>query len=557
MAEHIDSLETAPSELLQKAVRGHIAPISQVLALQDEPATIVLQRLKRILSNPDSGKEELIKALGSKTTLDTAQLLGILAWHTNFDQSSGFQGAFLQAERVVQYSKGLVPSIEIAEQLLNAGAQAKIFDQAIGAFNNVYAWRDKLVADGCASLYLAYEIELGGMDDHTIAVCLECLHKKNSLDILALALDLTLILRIIEVIISTRADLAHILNSLLTVEVVDRLGRMSGCLDEVGRGLFQLAVVDLTRLPDVAAALARVIGSNENTRLECRASIRSSTPECMTALAALAIEHMDSDEFFRELEREPLPSFMAPVALEAAARVWTGEGWSKLGAEASSLLDSNVSEERVESAWFCWLNRQSIDHTLQVALRLIDGAENIRPKSAAFLAAVALKHIAKTSSPVDRQTRIEMFRRIGAHVKSLAAPDLYRRAADIVKWLAVLHAPEIFGPSDDWKLSRDGTVAFLRDPRRNSVNEIFSQLAKVRSWFRLASTSELKALGPVSGLELVNDSLGSDFSYAHNARLYAGQVQAWDGNKFTVVSKSQFQNESFLWRARFDLSSGS
>jgi hypothetical protein len=556
MAEYIDSLESAPSELLNKAIRGHLAPIAAMLMSRQEPAAIALERIKQMVANPDTSRDDILRAITERAEIEPATVMGILAWYTIFAPpepgSERTQRAFLDADRVVQFSKGLVPSKEVAEQILEAGAQAKIFDKSSGAFSNVYGWRDKLVSDGCAALYLAFEIEIQKMENRSITNCLEGLDEKRSLDILGMAIDTTLLLRTIRAVTSTRPSLAGLIDRLLTPEVADRLSRTAGTLEEVSGTLFDLAAaVDMNHFSDAAKALAKVMRFSRQVMSECWNLIRaSSSAHAMTALAAMATEQIDTESFFAGLDQENLSDFMRPVALDAAARVWTVNGWPALASRAAALLEEGVPKERIATIWELWCGRRTTSQVLATAADLLRAALKVNTEAFLFLTGVTLKHAIGSRSPGERGASSAAFAEIGQELQNHVVCGHHRGASEIVKWLAIQYGPEI-APGAEWILTKDGTAAFARTALEcASVGELFDRLRPVCRWFRIANSSELQKLKIQSGFELVRDALGDDFSY-NTADLIVGQIRAWDGNKVVIVPKWQVNLGPFSWRPRF------
>jgi hypothetical protein len=558
MAEYIDSLESAPSELLNKAIRGHLSPISQMLTLEQEPPTIVLERIRHMLADPNASRDEIIDAMAERTEIEPVLVIGILAWYTSFAPpepgATREHRAFLDSERVLQFSRGLVSSREQAEQILETGAQAKIFDKSRGAFRNVYGWRDKLIADGCAALYLASQIDRQRLDDRSIANCVESLDEKRSLDILALALDTTLLVKIIAAVAATRPNLAQSVNRLFTSEVADRLSRIAGTLEEVGDKLFDLSSsIDLAQLVHVARALAKVMRFSQTFTQECWELILRSSDRAMPALAAMATDYSDNDGYFTMLRDHRLPEFMNPVALEAAARVWTAGSWPVLSTQAASLLEAGCAQERIESIWVVWCGGHTTEEVLKATVGLIEAALVVRRDVFLSFAATTLKHVITSRSPAERNRSRALLTEVARQLSAAAKAGYHRPAAELVRWLAVHHGPDIVNSGTEWIVSRNGTSAFPRAPVEiGSVANLLALIRPVREWFRLASSDELKSLRTLNGFELVRDALGDNFSYESDD-LMVGQIRAWDGKEVVVVPKWQVNAGPFTWRPRFSI----
>jgi hypothetical protein len=148
IAENVDDLASqrnSPSSLLRNAIDKHLSSVTLEIISRPQPSSDLLLKIENMLRG-GVPTEKILDEFKKEEMIDLVQLLGILSWVSHFEA----QDTILTANKIKQWSQGLIPTDQGAKDLIEAGGKAGVFRVFYGAA----MWHDKLVADGCAALYL-------------------------------------------------------------------------------------------------------------------------------------------------------------------------------------------------------------------------------------------------------------------------------------------------------------------------------------------------------------------------------------------------------------------
>lgn len=516
VAEYVDELNRQPSELLEKAVGEHVKHVAALLERQALPPGAVLQSIRSMLEE-GLPADEILPILNTPLRLDAVRLVGLLSWRSRFSPQEGQEGrGILDPQTVVDFSEGLVSDRDAAAKVLQAGSDAGIFDYPRGSAT----WRDALVADGCAALYLRTEVYEAPTT--SIASMLKELERTGSLDILSLALDAPVILRLVEAVAEDNPRLASVVPLLVTRPLVASLTGHPELIDTFVATLIRLGCrAPEANVADIATGLSRLLEQSTELGHWCKEQVgRGVGPEARLALAIRALELGPGELYFHTVAGGAAGELHAT---EMAAFVWNEDGVETL---SKRLVDLGCRPhqpcrlDRLDAIWANWCTRQPGEAVLG-AISILgeacqrDGKE--REPCYAQLAGCALRNLVQLrrgwlrTEIAGLQNRLDELRGLTARQ---ARGDRRMLAGALAHWIAFYFCPEIIERDIGWTVDPKGAFAIpLKAQKGQPFHEI---LARVRSCGSFAvavvdlpSAEELQAMISADGADMVMDGDGT------------------------------------------------
>jgi hypothetical protein len=553
LTEYVEHIEAKPTDLLRRAIEAHLSSLSTIPTDSGSLSpTVLLGRIRRLLEEGES-PEKILLEINTTKPIDLTLLFGTLAWFSMYQDE--VSNAYLDAERIIKWSRNMIMTREVADQLMNAANDAKILKCSGG----VAGWGDKLVADGCAALYLAEELDDPDVSDATIAEDVKRLERKNSVDILALVLDPALVLRVITCCTASSPSSAAAIQRIVTDDFIARLAEIPETLTELGQRLLDFgSKIKIEHIADVAAALGRVASVSAKVTDLCDNVIQQALPAAEIALAAKAISSNASYGFFKSA----LPAYLHPVAADAAARVWNLDGFNPLKERLSELAASGHGTNRLTGIWQTWCQRQNPMSLLKCILSMLDEilANTENHTFIVQLIEASLESLFNTVSPATRREIQSDIRKLWHYVNRIVPTSNVGVISSLLKWLTYDICPNAIRQDSTWMIiNEEGVCAIQRKPNSPArIEHIFAQLSTLGSQYSLPATRELMHLDlpPDGEWEIVRDFLPNGFRYDKRTIL-TGQL-AVAGNhkgKFEPRSfdRSKEHHSLFFWRPRVSI----
>jgi hypothetical protein len=565
LVKQLDRPNETPSVLYQEEIKNIVSAVDEAvvgrLESQDERAKRLIEKLKQqsalnmLIQNKTA--EDILKVLDLATDgikVDPVLLFGEIAWNSHFAKKD-----FINVENLVG-GWSILPDEQSAKDLITASLNAKIFDGNLDSPQ----WCDPLARDGCAALYLKDEVGKPHKDKNTpIAGMIECLYKSESIDILRLALNPSVLQKIILTVANERPDLSEVIDNLLSPEFVARLAERPDDVKVLEETLFSQAreMRNTSNIKWLALAIYKLLPLSESLDEKCRNVIAESTPDATLALAVRAVEWKDSDEYFREVGQYISTDYLSRIAADMAARLWDREGAMPLISQLVKLSDDNYDENEVKRIWSLWCARQENDCLMSLTTDFIARAEedSEHEKVYGILAAANLEKI--MAKPLDREKYKIEIKHLMGNTRALAARGKLSIASQLIKWIAFSFNPNVILKNVDWVVDPSGKFALpvkTCDPA--FINEIFPKINNSRDSegdliFELPSSKELLGVLNQSHYlnELVRDRLGEKFSYSVN-QIDRKWLVTLNGKKIEEISREQFNSNKFNWRPRLKLS---
>jgi hypothetical protein len=556
IAENVDDLtsqRTKASGLLRHAIDKHLSSITLEMRSRSAPPDEMLLKVEDMLRNgvlPDA----ILAELKRKTTIDLVQLLGILSWVSHFEA----QDTILTAYKIKQWSQGRVLTDQDAANLLEACGKAGIFS----LFHGAAMWHDKLVADGCAALYLGLKVEDSELNDSLIAEMIDSLNRSDSVDILTLALDTPVLLRIIEAVANTRPSLATAINNLVTSEFILQLKRNAGWLIELWDHLWRRGCrPDAEDLTPFAIVLARLVVLDDSLEAKCRDAIaRGSNEEAVLALAVKATQINDASEFFQDVG-PVAPTYLSPVIAESAVRFCSKADAGTFCSYLVRMADDQFSEESIGRLWKLWCGRQPIQSLLEAIATFIKKTIGGTAHESTYrlLTEICFQAIAAANrAPSERQKHLHEILQLKSEIKELAQNGK-KLASPLAKWVAYFHSPDIVDKDSAWVVVAGRNYALQKRPNKPLyVSQIFANLRHGYPHLELAASSEIRNVEKSNQgyPELVRDKLPPGFSYTEDDIEQIMPINLWilsEQSRESFVTKDQLNSMELVWRPRLNL----
>jgi hypothetical protein len=562
IAENIGSLASQrykPSTLLRNAIDKHLSSVSLEIKSQPRPSSDLLLKIENMLRS-GAPTDDILKELKRVDSVDLIQLFGVLSWFSHFEA----QDDVLTPRTIKQWSQGIISTDEEAKDLLEAGGKAGVFND----FKGAAMWHDKLVADGCAALYLGHKVEEGELTDSIIAGMIENLNESDSIDILTLALDTPILLRIIEAVANAKPSLATKINELVTTEFILQLKRNPEWLNKLWGHLWkQGRKAGLSDMTPFSLLLARLLPLNQEFELRCRNAIsKGSSEDAILALAVKASQLKDPKRFFQELE-EYVPSYLSLMVIETAVRFCSSMDGRSLSNNLTKLTELGYKESDIGRIWGLWCGQKETQTIMDLFVSIDHFIEQIKDSTIhenlfRLLAEISLKEIAVNRPPAERDMHSQQIKQLKNKVIELAQKG--RKLAGVIsKWVAYFYNPDIIDKGSAW-IVVTGNYNYAIQKRPNeplTVAQIFAKLCNSYPHLELSASHELQHTqkSDEGHPELVRDRLRSGFSYTEedsrfispvNLKIWSDQLQ-----EESFVSKDKLNTLKLVWRPRLDLMS--
>ena len=544
VAINADHLAEKPTDLLRRAIEAHLSSLKDVpIQRAHKSPKILLDQVRDMLERAEP-TETILEKLQSNIDINLVQLFGILAWFSLYQDEDA--NAFLDETRIVNWSSNAIASQKIARQLMNTAGEAKIFNCSGG----IAGWRDMLVADGCAALYLAEEIQDPDVSLQTVARNVRQLELKNSIDILTLILNPELVLRIIEAGTTTSSFRASTLQKIVNEGFIGRLRNIPNALVVLGEKVLQFSQnASIEEVEDIAVALARVARVSPDIEHRLDNIIQQAEQNANFALAAKAIIVGPHTDYFTSL---PLPEdhFLQPIAVDSAGRIWGEDGFNLLH-ERLAQLSGEHQERNLKSAWLAWLNKQDPSILINCCHVLISKVSQETACSPFYgiLLETTLQCFLQNTSPAEKQKFLKEIRDLRQHVYEVLSLRHFPYLANTLKWLTYQTDPDAVRNDSDWLIRQD--YAIQKEPNFPArFDQVFQVLKGLGVDYALPHSDELSELN-VEGRELVSDRFPSNFQYGNT--LLPGQLSVATQENGQIISRVVDLTElesKFLWRVR-------
>ena len=556
LVKYLSTLNESPSDLYQNEIRNIVSPVGETLGIQRQIDSDRIYNITRTI-NSDKGAEEvlneirqLLVAEAETNVVDPIVLFGTISWFSRFGERD-----HITVENLIKWGSAFALDQQSAKELLGAAIRARIFD----GDPDLASWYDPLVADGCAALYLGTEV--GRLNHESIAAMVACLNESESIDILRLALDRSVLRKIILAVTIARPDLVEIVNKLLSNEFIARLAERPGYVTELGEALLnQGRKVNASNLKPIGLAISKLLPLSPPLDDLCWNCIAKSSTDATLALAAKAAQWDSDYGFFAEVEKSNREPYMNRTAADMAARQWGAQGGDPL---SRRLLELDLPEEELQRIWSLWSSEKT-DETLSVLIEKFlknAGSETTREIAFGVLAATSLREIVLSKPPAKRKEYLHEVQRCADITKLLTQSGGIFAAARMVKWIAFAWAPELVDRESEWLISSDRVSAFMTKPNSPAlIQEIFGKISSAvdksgNVRFSLPSISELSTIqsSQLGAGELVRDKLGENFQYS--GEIDRKWLLVWNGNRQEPVTTEQFASKKFAWRLRLRVDS--
>ena len=550
IAINADKLEKRPTELLRGSIEAHLSSLDiATLGPAKLPPLQTLDRVRQMLKEKKP-PESILEIISSKNEIDLVRLFGMLAWFSLYQNESAY--AFLDPDKIVDWSGNAIASREIAEDLMVKASKAKIFNCAEG----VADWKDMLVADGCAALYLAEEIEDPNVSLQTIARNVTQLELRNSIDFLIFILNPEMVMKILEAGTVTSGFRVSTLRRIVTGGFISRLEDVQGFLIQIGERLLQFGhKTSIYDVEDIAVTLARVARASPEVKRLVDDVISQAQQNANIALAAKAVLVGPRATFFNSVRFAE--DHLQPVAVDSAARVWGVDGFEPLQERLAQLSASGHKESNLKGAWFAFLTKQVPSTLINFCHALMSKVSRATASSpfCGVLLESTFQCFLQNTNPADRRVFQDEIRVLRQHLyKSLSLGDC-PHLANTLKWLTYQEDSAAVRRDTDWLIRNN--YAIPKEPNLPTMTKYaFQSLNRLGDDYGLPHSRELRGLNIDSEhWELVSDRLPRGFRYGDH--LQPGQLSVAiqrDGRIATrIVDSSTELTSEFLWRVRLNV----
>lgn len=540
--ENIDDIHSSPNELMKDAINRHLSSLENVILYNTKSDKTLLAIVKDMLLK-DKPKDDILAVFDKKEKVDIPLLFGLLAWHANYGEQTGF----LDAKLVPKWSSQIIPTEEVASALLKAGRDAEIFIVYRGGAD----WRDKNIAEGCTALYLIHEMdrlisETPQTVDNTIAEMISKLASTNSIDILPLALDMPDMVRIIEAIAKADRRYINVADRLITPEFIARLSSDPQWVDKIAYIMFNRGQsYDKSKMSPFALVLAKLIPFSNRLKSFYDEMARSETGAAQLAINVIAIHYKNNEEYFTYTDSLGANDILAA---EMAAYSWDIEGGMVLYHKLCDLALKHRLEIQATEIWNLWCTNQKINKLVELSLHLTKQCLNAKMESMiqyklairGITLAVELKHIPSEQS-------IKLLRETISLASTSIQPQLI---SDLIGAFAYFSCPNLVEPNNKWVFDAKHQYALPQLPYRPMLlKNIFSSIQRGFPTFYIPSKTELSTLVEIAKFEpeLIRDGLPQDY-IGDTGKVYSSNFQTWDGKNVSFFLKDQINSYKVHWR---------
>lgn len=557
IAENVEDLTsqgTNTHDLLRHAIDKHLSSVTLEISARPAASDDLLLKVEDMLRR-SMPPETILAELERKSTLDMVQLLGILSWVSHFQE----QDTILTANKIKHWSQGRLLTDQDAWNLIDACGEADIFS----VFNRAAMWHDKLVADGCAALYLGLKADNKEIEDSVIAEMIDSLNRSDSVDILTLALDPSVLLRIIEAVANTRPSLAGVLNKLVTTEFILQLKRKPEWLFELWDHLWRRGCrANAEDVTPFAMVLSRLLVLDEIFEAKCRDAITKGTnDEAVLALAVKATQINDASQFFRDVG-PAAPTYLSPVIAEAAVRFCSKAEAGAISNYLARLAETGFEQKDIGRLWKLWCGRQQTQLLLDAINAFIKETVEGTAHETTYrlLTEICFQEIAANRAPSERQKHLHEILQLKGEVRELAQKGK-KLASPLAKWVAYFHNPEIVDKESAWVVVAGRNYALPKRPNKPLyVSQIFANLRHGYPHLELAASGEIRNVEKSNEgyPELVRDKLPLGFSYTEDdieQILPVNLSILGEQSKESFVAKDKLNSMELVWRPRLNLMS--
>lgn len=553
LVQCVDRPDLAPSTIMRQELQRMTAPLGDHLTALHRPPERVLMDIRKML-NAGVPSSEVLASLDASTQIDVVRLLGQLSWSSKYNQvayspsSHGDLHAIMSRSRLVEWSSRQIRDADEAEAFIRICAQAGIFRQVRGEGGAV--WTDNFIADGFAAHYISTDV-LSGEDEVsevTIALMVEKLHERNSLEILPFALRADQLAHLIKAVALKRPGIVHAFASLLSDETVATwLKDVPGLSDGITYALLSAAKdLDLAQLGSLGVTFAIMTKVSPTAALLEAQSLGYESCEGLLSLAGVAASAESLPAFYRRADSLGIDRRKSTVLSSWFARKASRADYR---ARITDLLNSGASADEVSEMWGRWcadsdgnllandvygLLEKHIEDSVAL-VKLIDITCND----------IADRHLVKKSLNQASLT---------AAVRYLHTRGSVDVAECVVKWIAYFWHPEVSGRSDRWVLDRAGKIAIQSSSHIPAkVSEVFAKL-RASAGASLPSSRQIKeVLGDYDqAAELVSDGLPPGFKF--DGDIIRGWIMCTQGGDVRPVDLvNELPSMKFQWRVSVSL----
>jgi hypothetical protein len=554
IAQYADDIGTAPTILLRRAIIEHLSSVPDVGASSGRLSPeALLSRIKGLLQSW-TPYEQILAEFERRVETDMVHLFGGLSWFSKYQDEE--RDSFLDAERIVRWSSGMVETSEHAQTLMQAAAEANIFECSTG----VAGWKDTLVADGCAALYLAREFRTKDVEDATIAAHVARLESKNSLDILNLVLDPSLILQLVQICTRSAVSTAGAIDQLITRDFIERLSEVPTATMELNDNLLRLgAKASDEEVKQLAKTVSRMCEIVEEVSADCKRRIEKGDPTARVCLVVHAMQYGPTEAYFENV-LETAPDHMGPFALDAAALVWGRDGLGRLLEFISRLSGEKVLSEILGRGWQKWCGRLTAEEQLSAAQVIIQHVQN--GVLGGVLANALIDRLLRTFFVcVPRAQWDEYGPGFGRLEEVFASGDSSTRRREVpsvLQWCMFRKSPDAVQRNSEWIVDEDRGLAIQVHPNAPATFDyVFGCIRELGEECALPNSKDLLLVesAPVGSWELIRDNLPSRFTYERE--IYRGQlaVAGHRDGRFVKrhVNVQTELKDKFYWRPVYRL----
>lgn len=525
---HLDA-----SSLLQRAIARQIEPVDAVLKQVAVPAEKVIDKIKTLLAE-DAPVEALVAALNEQTSLDAVELLGQLSWVSRFDK----QEAIFTTSALTRWSRGRL-SEEAAERLLSAGSEAGIF---LGD-RRAKAWRNNLVADGCAALYLAKVV--GTASNATVAEMVDQLG--SSVEILQLVLDVELLLRIIDAIVESRLGMSGVIAKIVTEQFISRVSEQPEFVDALAdRFVRQARNATPEQLVPLASVLARILPASPHLQTFLTERVTAYDNDATLAIASFAAARMDEGAYIDEIAKLGAD---IRTAFGMACRFWSYKSQEVLVHRAIALYQEGIFGEETREAWSSWCGRLKGPELMDAVAYLVNVAlVDNQDLECALLLDPLLQGIGKSRLTASQLSTLRLA------LEASLCESKPRIATSLVKCLAHGINRDLVPAESKWIILKDAAIALPKAAYPpSSWGEIIRRALRPPH-FSLPHSKELAQYPGLSSgeAELISDGFPEGFEPGDP--LYSRYIMVWDGVRAAypeAANMEALKTLKFVWRPRF------
>lgn len=541
-----EEVRSKPSILIRTAIEHNLSSIKEVIETHQKSASIVLEEIRSLLQDRVE-PEEILQTLDEtvETKINISLFLGLLSWFSRYQH----QDNILNAEKIVTWSQGVVDiNKKEAEQLLQKGDKAKIFS----LFGREADWRNKLVAEGCAALYLGDAIDK--VNDSTMVSLVESLDRAGSIGILNLVLDTDQLKKIIASTSRTTYPSVSVLDKLLNTEFISKIKEDRQWIEMLGFALIQQSYkVNISEINLFAKAFSRLmsLGDDRVFKEWCLQNVASADESrARFSLAALAAYYQNNGKYFVEVKNRMADSLLA---IEMAARLWDKDAEDILCNRIIELSSDSADDNKIKDIWSYWCSRQNNNKLLDSIWRLISKSyeDSDHEKNYTLLISSSFDILLHNGTKIS-SSEID---KIKLKISCLARDRKQLMASEIVKWVFFYYYPNLSDLNLNWIVDPQGKYALPKKPYKPlKLQEIFAKVKLAYPSVNLPVSKELKNIEDFNKeqRELVRDKF-QEGVISGRTKIAPANISTWDGKTLGFLTKDEIELETIQWRPLYIL----